>query len=326
MRHWLRRMALSMVVLASAGAASAAEPVKVGVLKFGTVAWEVDVIKAHGLDSANGISIEPVELASNDAAKIAFQSGVVDTIVSDVLWAARLRAEGRPVVYAPFSSSEGAIMVAGASPVKSLADLKGKKIGVAGGPLDKSWLLLVGEARRAHGLDLVKEAEPVYGAPPLLQQKLESGELDAALIYWNFAARLEAKGFREVITVGAAAKALGSRGDVAMIGFVFRDGYVAEHPAGIAGLVAASRAAKAILKTSEAEWDRIRPIMKVEDDATFAAMKRRFRAGIPERPAAEEEADAALVYNVLVGLGGEKLVGPAKVLPPGTYWPGLRGG
>ena len=31
---------------------------KVGVLKFGTVNWELDVIKAHGLDAKEGFTLE----------------------------------------------------------------------------------------------------------------------------------------------------------------------------------------------------------------------------------------------------------------------------
>ena len=33
-------------------------------------------------------------------------------------------------------------MVAADSPAQTLADLDGKKIGIAGGPVDKSWLIL----------------------------------------------------------------------------------------------------------------------------------------------------------------------------------------
>eukprot|EP01037_Dinobryon_pediforme_P031909 gene31909-36621_t len=86
----LRAFALAAgLVLSLMQAAGATETIKVGVLKYGTVAWEMDVIRTHGLDAANGVAVEVVELASNDAARTAFQGGEVDTSVSDVLWAAR---------------------------------------------------------------------------------------------------------------------------------------------------------------------------------------------------------------------------------------------
>ena len=42
-----------------------AEPlpvVRIGVLKFGTVNWELDVIRRHGLDRQHGFALEPTEL------------------------------------------------------------------------------------------------------------------------------------------------------------------------------------------------------------------------------------------------------------------------
>ncbi len=53
--------------------------------------------------------------------------------------------------FLPYSSTEGALMVPGDSPVRSVADLAGKRLGVAGGPLDKNWLLLRARPARRTG-------------------------------------------------------------------------------------------------------------------------------------------------------------------------------
>ena len=86
------------------------------------------------------------------------------------------------------------------STIKGIADLVGKKIGVAGGPLDKSWLLLRALARRS-GVDLKTQAQIAYGAPPLLTQKALQGEIDATLTFWNFCAELEGKGMSRVVAM-----------------------------------------------------------------------------------------------------------------------------
>ena len=93
-------------------------------------------------------------------------------------------------------------MVPANSPIKTLGDLKGKKLGVAGGPLDKSWLLLVAYALRTANLDLRTETTQEFGAPPLLAERAKQGEIDAVLNFWPFAARLEAAGFTQLIGVG----------------------------------------------------------------------------------------------------------------------------
>jgi NitT/TauT family transport system substrate-binding protein len=298
--------------------------VRIGILPFGTVAWEVETIRRNGLDSARGLRVEPIRLASNEAARIAFQSGAVDTIVSDLLLAARLRAEGKPVIFLPYSATEGAVMVPAASPIASVADLKGKRIGVAGGALDKSWLLLRAYAAERFGLDLAEQASPAFGAPPLLAEKLAAGELDAGLLYWNFCARLEARGFRRLVEAGEIARSFGLDGEIALLGYVFDEAFASD-AARLAAFAAASQDAKARLASSDAAWESLRPLMAAEDEATFEALKRAFLAGIPSRPVAAERADAERLYAVLARIGGEKLVGPAKNLPSGLYWGGPTG-
>ena len=308
------------------GSALAAETVRVGVLKFGTVNWELDAMKRNGIDAKHGVDVEIIPFAGEDATGIALQGGSVDMIVTDWLWVSRQRAEGGSYVFAPYSTSVGAIMVPGDSPVQTLADLKGRTLGVAGGPLDKNWLLIQALALRDSQTDLSKDARIIYGAPPLLAEKARSGELDAVLIFWNYAARLEAEGFRRLVSGEEAAKAFGASGPVATIGYVFDEAWAKQHPEAASGFVAASKETKQLLKTSNAEWQALAPLVRADDDATLQVMRDRYREGIPARDVAEEEKDAATLYGVLEGLAGEKLVGPGKVLDPGTYWSGLKNG
>jgi len=323
LRHRLQCLiALAALILLAASPAAAQDKIRLGLLKFGTASWTASVIVDHGLDKANGFQLERTDFASNDAARIAFLAGNADIIVSDFLFAARLTAEGKPALFVPFSSSEASLITASGSPIQSIGDLKGRRIGISGGPLDKSWLLLLAEARRAYGLDLARDAAPVFGAPPLLQQQLEAGELDAALLYWNFAARLKAQGFREVTNVGQLARNLGANGNVSMIGFILHRSFAEAHPAAVEGFVTAIRGTRDILARDGREWDHIRPLMRAPSEATFQALKQGFLAGQTMRPLSEEEADARRLFKILAEIGGEKLVGPARDLPPGLY---LRG-
>jgi NitT/TauT family transport system substrate-binding protein len=305
--------------------ASAESKVRVGVLKFGTVNWELDALKNAGLDKQNGIEVEIVPFAGEDATNVALQAGEVDMIVSDWLWVSRQRSSGSDLTFVPYSTSVGSIMVPGDSTLKSLADLKGRKIGVAGGPIDKSWLLIQGLARRDHGIDLSAENEIVFGAPPLLTEKAKQGELDAVLNFWHFAARLEAAGYRRLISAEEAAKALGASGAVAAIGYVFSEKWANDNADAALGFVKASRATKELLAKSDDEWKRLSPLMKAEGDE-LVKLRDRYREGIPSRPVAEEEADAVKLYGILSELGGDKLVGDAKEMAPGTYWPRLKNG
>jgi NitT/TauT family transport system substrate-binding protein len=297
--------------------------IKVGVLEFGTVNWELDVVQHHGLDKERGFALEVQGFGSGEATNVALQGEAVDAVVDDYFWVSRQRAAGHMLTFIPYSTTVGALMVPPDSDIASLEDLKGKKLGVAGGPIDKSWLLIQGLAAKRYGMNLAAEVEPVYGAPPLLNEKVQDGELDAVLNYWHFAARLEGKGFKQLIGVEEAIAELGVGSDPPQLGYVFFQSFADANPELIAAFADASRAAKELLK-DDAEWERIRPLTRAEDDATFEALKRRYREGIPEHWGEAEQTDAATLYDVVAELGGEKVVGSAPELAPGTFWPNLN--
>ena len=310
------------LVMTVAAQAADLGTVRIGVLKFGTVNWELDVVKQHGLDAKEGFTLEVTEFANNDAADVALMGEAVDGIVEDWLWVSRQRSEGVPLTFIPYSSSVGALMVPADGGIDELSDLEGKRLGVAGGPLDKSWLLIQAVAKD-QGVDLAQVTEVVYGAPPLLTEKFKSGELDAVINYWHFAARLEAEGHKRLIDVTEAQEALGVPADTPQLGYVFREEWVDGHADLVQAFARASRAAKTIMDQSDEEWERLRPLTRAEDDATLEALKRRYREGIVHSWGDEQRQAARRLYDVLAELGGEELVGSSPGLADGTFWPGV---
>lgn len=298
---------------------ASAETLRLAIQKTGTLAWQLDVMRAHGLDKHEGLTIETLALASPEAGKIALRGGSADVIVSDWLWVSRERDLGAKLVFYPYSSALGAVMVPKDSPIKSLADLKGKRLAVAGGPIDKNWLLLQAAAKRG-GVDLRTQAKVIYGAPALLAGKMLQGEMDAILSYWNFCAQLEAKGFRRLIGVDELLPQFGVSGKLSMVGYVFDEAFVAAHPKTVAAFLNAEREATQILLASDAEWQRIAPLTGASDAAMLKIYRDRYREGIPRRPVAAEENDARVLYRVLAKLGGPALVGQGKQLAAGTFY------
>jgi NitT/TauT family transport system substrate-binding protein len=320
MTHLFRIMMTAIVfAVAPIATASSAETVRVAVQKTGTFAWELAVIRAHGLDRQAGLTIDVSELASPEAGKIALRSGTADIILSDWLWVSRERALGAKLTFSPYSSALGAVMVPAASPIKSLTDIRGRKLAVAGGPIDKSWLLLQAQARN-EGIDLKSDSTIVYGAPPLLAAKMAGGEMDATINYWNFCAALEAKGFRRLVGIEDILPKLGAKGRIAMVGYVFDENWGSANRGLLARFLATTNKAKEILATSDADWETIAPLTGASDPATLRAYRDRYREGIPHRAPADEEADARVLYRVLAEIGGRDLVGPSPELVPGTFY------
>jgi NitT/TauT family transport system substrate-binding protein len=296
----------------------AASPLRLGIVQSGTVQWIAAVMARHGLDP----DLSLVTLANTDAGRVALLAGGVDVAVSDWPFVAVQRAAGRRLVFSPLSSASGAVMVPAGSPIKTLADLRGRKLGVAGGPVDKSWLVVKAAAHKTYGIDLATAASLAFGAPPLLGAKLQQGELDAVLTFWNFAARLEAAGFRAAVSVADAAAMLGLTGAPFLVGYVFNQDWAEAHRAAIDRFLGASRTACTLLASNETDWRTVRPLMDAPDDALFDALRRRFLAGIGHPSPGAQARDAAALFAILLRQGGPKAVGGLTRLPPGLFWPG----
>ena len=323
--HPLSRFASSVVVAAavvmlSAQAAMASDHrVRVGVLKFGTVNWELDVIAAHKFSEREGIDLQVVELGSKRATSVALQGGAADVIVTDWIWVSRQRSEGRDYAFVPYSLAVGGLMVRPDVRLAELADLRGRKVGVAGGPVDKSWLLLQAYAKR-EGMDLSESVEPTFGAPPLLNELIKRGDLPAVLNFWHYNARLKALGMQEFITVGEILPALGVERPIPLLGWVFDRAWAGEHREALHGFLRASYAAKHLLLESDEEWVRLEPRMKVSDQATATALRDAWRAGVPRSFDAADREAAARTFAILAREGGAELVGSSDALAPGTFW------
>ena len=321
MRRFLRPrlFAIAAALLVTTVAAASGHQVRVGVLKFGTVHWELDVIQTHSLAEQQGIDLQIVKFGSKRATSVALQGGGADVIVTDWIWVSRQRAEGRDYAFAPYSLSVGGLMVRPDSGIAELADLAGRKVGIAGGPVDKSWLLLQAYAKRG-GLDLAAAVEPVFGAPPLLNELMQRGDLPAVLNFWHYNARLKGAGMKEFLPAAELLPALGVDRPIPLLGWVFNRSWANENRDAVAGFLRASYSAKHLLLESDEEWKRLEPKMKVSDAATAAALRDAYRLGIPRQFGEADREAAARAFGILAAEGGEKLVGASDSLDPGTFW------
>lgn len=299
-------MALGQPALADASA----PPIRIGVLAFGTLNWEITALRHEGLDKARGLNLETTTLASAEAGKIALQGGSVDMIVGDWIWVAKQRQQGLDFSFAPYSTNHGALMVPAQSPIQGVADLKGQRLGIAGGGLDKNWRLLRALAHKTQNLDLDQAAQKTFAAPPLLNQELRQGQLDAVLNYWNYAAQLEAAGYRRVLDGRDIARGLGIAADVPGLGYTFRESWAKTHTAELTRFLKAADEAKQLICTSDSVWKTVAPTDA--DPPTQAILRRYYCEGRVVRFGAAEQQAAGEIFNLVEG--------KPTPLPAGVFW------
>jgi NitT/TauT family transport system substrate-binding protein len=301
-------------------AAAAPDGIKIGVLAFGSVNWELEAIHNEGLDKKYGIELDVRLLANPDAGKIGLQADSLDIIATDWIWVSHQYQQGGDFRFVPFSTQAGAIMAPKSSAIRSLADLRGKRLGVAGGGLDKNWLLLKTYALHKFGLDMEHDTQAVFAAPPLLNQQLQDGKLDALLTFWHFAARQEAQGYRRILDGRDVIRGLGLEVDVPNLGYVFKNGWALKHTKALDSFIAASSEARELLCNSDQAWSKIAPLTQESDANTLKILRRDYCAGIVVRWGPDEKAAIAKIYQLVRETGGETLTGAARELPAEIFW------
>jgi NitT/TauT family transport system substrate-binding protein len=306
----------------AAGASGAEEypVVRVAVLKYGTANWELELIRQLGLDRKHGFRLELLQRVSPNASLVALQGGAADFTVSDWLWVAQQHAAERAYHFFPYSSAVGELLVPPDSSIGGLKDLAGAELGVAGGAEDKSWLLFQAYAR-GQGLELKELATPRYAAPPLLNCLAGTGQLDAVLTYWHYAARLKAVGFRPVLSLEQVLVRLGVESSLPMLGWVFSSEFANKAPDRVDSFLAASYEAKRLLEADDEAWERVRPLMQADSESVFQELRAGYRAGVPDDFGEDEiEAIERVAAIVAAARASGEQADAERRLPASVFW------
>ncbi len=319
---WLNAFALNVSNKAELANVEPSKPsattIRIGVQVTGTLAWELALLQSGDKLKNTGFNIEKRSLATPEAGKIALQSGAVDMIVSDWIWVSRMRSDEGDLSFYPYSTVSGALLVSGQSAIKTIGDLKGKRLGIAGGALDKNWLLLQALAQQEK-VDL-SDVETVFGAPPLIDEQIKQGRVDAVLNYWHFGAKLEAQGYRQVVNGQEIIEKLGIKESVPTLGYVFKLGWATQHKAALTAFLNAAKTAKKLLCTSDKDWQKIIPLLQTDDLKTQAKLRQRYCEGEIKQWGDAEKKALERLYVIFRKVSQNQLTGKAEHLQPGIFW------
>jgi NitT/TauT family transport system substrate-binding protein len=185
---------LLLALALSASAAQAADEVRLGNLKFahyGAVSYMKELGPKYGLNVTEHVFAKGIDIVP------ALLSGDVDIGASAVDGAISARAAGAPVyVVAGFAKGGARIVGRKDLNLKSIDELKGKKVGVARGGAHE--ILLVAELAKHNltwGNTPDKDVQVTYLAYADLNQALEAKQIDAMSQSEPQAAQAIAKGF-----------------------------------------------------------------------------------------------------------------------------------
>lgn len=282
----------------------------------GTNSFVPFVIRKFALDKKYGFELQPIPTTTTPAAITAIQARGAD--VGTFGWndVGRMINAGVKVVgVAPFLRwGADFIVVPVNSPIKTIGDLKGKKIGT-GTKTALNWIIMNAVAQKTYHVDVEKEATVHEGAPTLLRALIEQGQLDATHIFNSMTPGLVVSGkFRVLAKISDLVNQYGLP-DTPFLLYAFDARYIAEKPGNVRAFTAAYRDAIQILKTNDDVWvERGKQLEMTEEVAGLFRTEGRTDIWAKFEP--DTEANIRKVFDTMLPIAGADALG-IGVLPAG---------
>jgi ABC-type nitrate/sulfonate/bicarbonate transport system substrate-binding protein len=316
MRNLVTRLALSLGLIAAAASGVQADMPKGdgGVLRLlvnssGTQSFPPFVIKKLALDKKYGFVLETVPTSTTQASRTAIQGDAADVGLFGWTDIARMRGAGINVVgVAPFLTWANTVVVPVDSPAKTLADLKGKKVGVFT-KTGLDWIVMRTAGLRAYKVDLEKDAQISEGAVPLLRGLIEQGQLDATQMFNDLTPAMLASGkFKLLGKIKDYIEMLGLPNTPFLI-YTASEKYAAAKPQNLKAYLAAYQEAMHILQTDEAPWmERAGELKMMETDVVKTLIKE-TRPVLMSKFSDSTEADIKKTFDILLEVAGAEVLG-----------------
>lgn len=246
--------------------ALAADKVRVTAIQ-GTQLFPVRIMQSQGIAARHGLELDVKAVAGPQALYTIMQTNDFEVAFGGWISMALMRDKGFKFsnVFSMIAFTNE-IMVKNDSPLKSMADLKGKRVGLFGGPTAAvSWLFRV-LAVKKYGWDPVKDAKVHYGAPPLLIGMLDRGDLDAIVILDPFITRLlESGNYRSIGDIGTLWKETTGQRPM-LVAVNTYDPWAKAHPDVLRRFIAGFKEAMIYLKEHPEAWGPVAKQMGIKTD------------------------------------------------------------
>jgi NitT/TauT family transport system substrate-binding protein len=223
---------------------------------------------------------------------------------------ANARAQGKDVIIVRgIFSPVNAVFVPLDSPIKSVADLRGKKMGSFGGPGSTTLAFFGVIASKWYGLDIFRDVEQITAPGPALDNLLERGEIDAALMGTMESIRFTAqKKYRVLADLSEEYQARQGRAP-AHVMVSTSEQFAREHPDIIKDFLRAYEDALQFSKNNPEVWAAYGKTVGMTAEPEIALLREKMSANLIERWDEEQIATQQEYLRFVQSVLGERVFG-----------------
>jgi NitT/TauT family transport system substrate-binding protein len=272
------------------------------------------VMERHGLLDEVHLQAEKVKSLSPANLHLMVAERKVDIGYGGFTTMATARGEGKDiiVIYGVFSPVN-MVFVRKDSPIKSLTDLKGKKLGVFGGPGSTTFAFLAVLAKNWYGVDLFHDAELVTAPAPVLAELLGKGDIDAALLGTVESIQTFAQDrYRVIADLSAEYKSHQGGRAPAHVTVATNENFAGTHPDIVRDYLKAYKNALNYMHAHPEVWDEYAASIKMTDAAERKLLREKMEPNLVEKWDAEQIALQNDYLKLVHSIIGESVL---KVVP-----------
>jgi ABC-type nitrate/sulfonate/bicarbonate transport system substrate-binding protein len=272
------------------------------------------VMEGHGLLDQVGLKADKVKSLSPANLHLMVAERKVDIGYGGFTTMATARSEGKDiiVIYGVFSPVN-MVFVPKDSPIKTLTDLKGKKLGVFGGPGSTTFAFLAVLAKNWYGIDLFHDAELVTAPAPALVGLLGKGDIDAALLGTVESIQTFAQDrYRVLVDLSAEYKAHQGGRAPAHVTIATNEEFAKTHPDIVRDYLKAYKNALDYVHAHPEVWDEYAASIMITNPTERTLLRQKVEPNLVERWDADQIALQNDYLKLVHDIIGESVV---KVVP-----------